>query len=289
MKQLLVITWVLLFAGLTERAQSQTPIPYGSNKGKYQEVYGIKLYYEEYGKGIPLFLIHGGLSSIKDVGIIIPELANHFRVIAVDCPGNGRSEQADSLSYQLMADYFLQMIDRMKLDSVYVLGYSDGGNVALLMAADRPDKVKKVVAFAAARNTAGYYPEAIAGLDQLNPKTIESQFKWWLDAHLKLTPQKDKWKKFISDFSSMCATPVILPEQKLEKISSRVLIIQGDNDIVRPEHSLQLQQAIKGSQLCIVPAASHFILYERPELFNLIAIEFFTKTPQLFDFTQLGN
>jgi pimeloyl-ACP methyl ester carboxylesterase len=289
MKKILFTALVILLVALSNEGKSQTKILYGSNNGKYQNVNGIKLYYEEYGKGTPLLLIHGGLSSIKDVGSLIPDLSKKFRVIAVDCPGYGRSEQADSLSYQLMADYFSKMIDLLKLDSVYVVGYSDGGNVALLLAADRPDKVKKAAIFAAASNTSGYSPEATAGLGQLNPETIENYFKWWLEPHLKVTPQKDKWKKFITDFARMCAVPVIVPDDKLKKISAKVLIIQGDNDIVKPEHSLQLHQAIKGSQLCIVPAASHFILYERPELFNLIVTEFLTKEPKLFDFTQLGK
>lgn len=284
-----ILTLVVLFITISTAGKSQTGIPYGSNNGKYQTVNGIKLYYEEYGKGTPLLLIHGGLSSIKDVGMLIPELSKKFRVIAVDCPGYGRSEQADTLSYQLMVDYFSKMIDLLKLDSVYVVGYSDGGNIAILLAADRSDKVKKAAAFAAASNTAGYYPEATAGLAQLNTETVENYFKWWLEPHLKLSPQKDKWKKFITDFSKMCSTPVIVPDEKLSKIKSRVLIIQGDNDIVKPEHALQLYKAIKGSQLCIVPAASHFILYERPELFNLIVTEFLTKEPKLFDWTQLGK
>jgi len=281
--------FIVFFVTLSKVSISQTGIPYGSNNGKYQKVNGVKLYYEEYGQGAPLLLIHGGLSSIENFAPLIPELSKKFRVIAVDCPGQGRSEQADSLSYQLMADYFSKMIDLLKLDSVYIFGYSDGGNIALLMAADRPDKVKKAIAFAAASNTSGYYPEAIAGLDQLKPERIEKDFRWWLDAHLQRTPQKDKWKKFISDFSKMCAVPVIVPDDKLKKISTSILVAQGDNDIVKPEHALQLHQAIKGSQLCIVPAASHFILFERPELFNLIVIEFLTKEPKLFDWTQLGK
>lgn len=268
---------------------SQETIPYGSNNGKYISVSGTQLYYEEYGQGAPLLVIHGGLSTIKDIAPVIADLSNKFRVIAVDCPGQGRSEQADSLSYQLLADYFSKMIDQMKLDSVYVFGHSDGGNAALLLAADRPDKVKKTAAFAAASDTSGYYSEAIAGLDQLTPAEIEKNFKWWLEPHLQSTPQKGQWKKFIKDFSDMCATPLIIPDEKLREIQSSVLIIQGDNDIVKAEHAVALHQAIANSQLCFVPAASHFILYERPELFNVIITEFFTKEPKLFDWTELGN
>ncbi|GGG95705.1 hypothetical protein GCM10007415_33660 [Parapedobacter pyrenivorans] len=268
---------------------SQNSIPYGSNNGKYISINGAQLYYEEYGQGAPLLAIHGGLSTIKDLAPVIADLSTKFRVIAVDCPGQGRSEQADSLSYQLLADYFSKMIDQMKLDSVYVFGHSDGGNAALLLAADRPDKVKKTAAFAAASHTSGYYPEAIAGLDQLTPEDIEKDFKWWLEPHLEKTPQKAQWQQFVKDFSGMCATPLIVPEEKLRKIRSSVLIVQGDNDIVKPEHAVELHRAIANSQLCIVPAASHFILYERPELFNVMITEFFTKEPALFDWTQLGN
>ena len=289
MKKKSLMAVVVFLVILSNECLSQTGIPYGANKGKYQSVNGVKLYYEEYGQGTPLLVIHGGLSSIASVAAVIPELSKKFRVIAVDCPGQGRSEQAPSLSYQLMADYFSKMIDQLKLDSVYVFGYSDGGNVALLMAADRPDKVKKAAAFAAASHTSGYYPEIGASLAQLTPDAAEKNYRWWLDEHLQRTPQKDKWKKFIHDFHAMCATPVIVPDDKLKKISTRVLIVQGDNDIVKPEHALTLHQSIKGSQLCIIPAASHFILFERPELLNLIVSEFLTKEPNLFDWTQLGK
>src|ERR1700730_1383623 len=115
MKNVLISILVVFFVTLSKESISQSTIHYGSNNGKYQKVNGVRIYYEEYGNGAPLLLIHGGLSSIKDVGIIIPELSKKFRVIAVDCPGYGRSEQADSLSFQLMADYFSKMIDLLKL------------------------------------------------------------------------------------------------------------------------------------------------------------------------------
>ena len=288
-KALLSALIVLHFIILAAECIAQASIPYGSNNGKYQSINGVKLYYEEYGQGTPLLLIHGGLSSIKDFAPVIADLSKRFRVIAVDCPGQGRSEQSEYLSYQLMADYFSKMIDQLRLDSVYVFGYSDGGNVSLLMAADRPDKVKKAIAFAAASHTSGYYPYVTTSLDQLNPETVEKNYRWWLDPHLQRTPQKDKWRKFINDFARMCATPDIVPDEKLKKISTKVMIIQGDNDIVKPEHAVELYQSIKGSQFCVIPAASHFVLLERPEMLNRIAIEFFEKEPNLFDWTKLGK
>src|SRR6185503_20224332 len=100
----------------------------------------------EYGKGTPLLLLQGGMGGIEDFARCIPDLSQHFHVIAPDTPGQGRSEMADSLSYQMIAEYISRLIDVLRLDSAYVMGWSDGGNTALILANRRPDKIKKVLA-----------------------------------------------------------------------------------------------------------------------------------------------
>src|SRR5688572_165664 len=117
MRHKLFLMYLTCFMLMSIVSFAQRATPYGSNNGKYQNVNGVKLYYEEYGRGTPLLLIHGGLSSIEGMGPLIPDLAKKYRVIAVDCPGQGRSEQTPTLSYQVMADYFSKMIDLLKLDS----------------------------------------------------------------------------------------------------------------------------------------------------------------------------
>lgn len=141
MKRLAILVFV--FAILCFKGNGQE-ISYGSNQGKHISLSGTKIYYEEYGSGVPLLLLHGGFGSIHDFQEVIPELADHFRVIAIDSPGHGRSEQADSLSFELMSSYCSELIDAFKLDSVYIIGYSDGGITALLLAEKRPDKIKKL-------------------------------------------------------------------------------------------------------------------------------------------------
>ena len=136
---------IILVAGISGMVYGQE-IKYGSNSGKQLTIKDTKIYYEEYGSGLPLLLLHGGFGSIHDFEQVIPGLANHFRVIAVDSPGHGRSEQADSLSFELMANYISEMIDKLQLDSVYVIGYSDGGITALLLASRQHTKVKRVIA-----------------------------------------------------------------------------------------------------------------------------------------------
>src|SRR3954468_21142091 len=107
-QKLIILIFILIQLPISAFGQ----INYGSNNGKYLTVHGTKIYYEEYGKGTPLILLHGGFGSISDFQKCIPALSENFRVIAIDAPGLGRSEYADStLSYQLMAHYYSQALD----------------------------------------------------------------------------------------------------------------------------------------------------------------------------------
>src|SRR5436190_17851003 len=173
-------------------------IQYGSGTGQYVNAGTTKIYYEEYGKGVPLLLLHGGFGSIHDFQKVIPELSKNFRVIAVDSPGHGKSQQADSLCYQLMASIFSKVIDELKLDSVYVLGWSDGGDSGLILAADRADKVKRLVVSGANATTDGINPVVLNQAKTLTPEYVSSNMKDWLVNYRKLSPGPDDWPKFVN-------------------------------------------------------------------------------------------
>jgi pimeloyl-ACP methyl ester carboxylesterase len=131
------------------RAESEE---YGGNTrlGKYASVNGIRLYYEIYGAGEPLLLLHGNNSSIAAFDRQIPELAKHYQVIALDSRGQGNSS-ADStrLTYELFADDTAAFLDLLGIDRAHVLGWSDGGNIGLLLALRHPRKVRKLASMAA--------------------------------------------------------------------------------------------------------------------------------------------
>ena len=115
------ISWHLIFIILFFQNICNSQINYGSNNGKYLTIRGTKIYYEEYGKGAPLLLLHGGFGDISDFKNNILELSKKFKLIIPDAPGLGRSEHADSImSYQLMANYYSKMIDLLKLDTLKV-------------------------------------------------------------------------------------------------------------------------------------------------------------------------
>ena len=139
----------LLFVWLSGLGAFGQTIPYGNNPaaGKYYNVRGIKLYCEEYGKGSPLLLIHGNGGSMSSFSKNIPYFATHYRVIAVDSRAHGKSvDLGDSLSFEMMADDFAALLTTLRIDSAYVVGWSDGGINALELAMRHPKKVRKLVA-----------------------------------------------------------------------------------------------------------------------------------------------
>jgi pimeloyl-ACP methyl ester carboxylesterase len=253
-------------------------VPYGSNNGNYVTIKGAKVYYEEYGKGTPLILLHGGFGSISNFNQVIGPLSKNYRVIAIDSPGQGRSEQIDAISYQIYANYYSAFIDQMKLDSVYVLGWSDGGNSAYILAYDRPDKVKKVIVSGSNSDTDGYPDGAIADMKTWTPETISDGLKhYWLDDFLKLSPNRGTWQKSFTQLRNMWITKEVISDEHLSKIKSKFLIVYGDKDGTKLEHGLHIYRTIPGSQLAILPNTSHHTFAEKPTLISNLIVDFLGK------------
>ena len=265
-----------LFIVVLSLSQSlSAQIPYGSNHGQYITVKGTRIYYEEYGKGTPLLLLHGGFGSIKDYKNVIGPLSTKYRVIAMDSPGQGRSEQIDSISYQIYANYYAAFIDQMNLDSVYVTGWSDGGNSAFILAYDRPDKVKKVVVSGANSDTDGYPDGAVEDMKSWKPESISEELKhYWLADFIKSSPNKDIWQKTFTQLRNMWITKEVISDDHLNKIKGKFLIVYGDRDVTQLEHGLHIYRTIKGSQLAILPNTTHYTFAEKPALISNLIIDF---------------
>lgn len=279
MKPFLLKTLIFVFAcfssGLT---YCQTSINYGSNNGKYLSVNQTLIYYEEYGSGTPLLLLHGGFSSISNFQNTIGELSTTFHVIAVDLPGHGRSELPDSLSFQSLADDCSKLIDLLKLDSVYVSGFSLGAIVALDLAADRPDKVKKSVINAAAIDMNGYLSENAYFLTNVNPEMCKApQMKWWLDDYKAKSPNATKWENYVNEFRKMFSSKPFITSIKLGQIKNPVLIMQGDQDIVSIDHGLMMYRKIKNAQFCVLPATGHFVLSTNADMVTKVTVAFLSN------------
>ena len=254
---MVIRTCITIVFSVTIATQSigQPAIDYGSHDGRYVQVFDTRLYYEEYGEGPPVILLHGGLGSIAAFSNIIPELAAHFRVIAIDSPGHSRSYGIDSLSYQIIAKYIAETINQLSLDSVSVVGYSDGAIVGMLVAHALPVKVKKLVFGAGALAPGASTPTGIGMLRSFSPEILPPV---WEETYRRKSPNPDYWEQFVYDSKDMWLQEVWIPEDILPGISSGVLVLFGDRDPFIPlEHTLKIYNAIPGSQLCIMPGAAH--------------------------------
>lgn len=276
MKKNLILITVVFLTQLTFSQDSINNVKFGSNleNGKHVKIDNIQIYFETYGQGIPLLLLHGGLGSISNFEKCIPGLATNFRVIALDSPGHGRSDYLDSLSYQLLADYISKFIDYLELDSLYIMGWSDGGVVALILAADRRDKVIKIIAIGSNSRLDGILDDNIMWIRNYMIDWAKND-KTWSNNYLSLTPQPENIDAYLISTQKMWLSDIYIPSVKLESINIPTMILQGDKDAIKIEHATELFRRIKNSQLCILPNSSHFILHERPDLVNEIATDFF--------------
>jgi pimeloyl-ACP methyl ester carboxylesterase len=243
------------------RAQVNQKTDYGNNPaaGKYCLTNGMRLYYETYGSGKPLLLLHGNGGSIRKHAKKIEYFRNYFQVIAIDSRAHGKSiDTSSTLTYEQMAADISVLLDSLKLDSVYIWGQSDGGILALLLAIHYPKKVSKISAFGA-----NIFP---------GPEAIYKELDDWIIDTLKHT-KNPRTRKL---FSLLEYQPHISPEE-LKKIKCQVLIMAGDRDAIRTEHTQLIFDHIKNSNLFIMPGATHVGSYEKTELFNMVLLDFLQK------------
>ncbi len=250
-------------------------IIYGSNDGKYVEASGRSVYYEEYGAGDTVLLLHGGPGSIANFSKLIPELSKNYRVIAIDTPGHGRSERANNLSYQLLAENASEFIDMMGIKKCNVVGWSDGATTGLLLAAIRPDVISKVFASGALSNIDGFTNEEKIFWSTITAEILEQSWGGYLE-YQRQYPEND-WKTLIQDLRGMIADEIYITEEKLKSISGKVLLAYGDNDLFTLEHVVYLYRTITDSELMIFPGTSHSTFEEQPEMMSLAVQNFFRK------------
>jgi pimeloyl-ACP methyl ester carboxylesterase len=214
------------------------------------------------------------MKSIKDFSLCIPYLMKHYRVIAADDPGQGRSEMLDTMTYDLLAEYVSKLIDLLNLDSAYVLGWSDGGIAALILASKRSNKIKKVLA-----SGANYMKSGLVSNDslQLIPSNYQPPLEdlKWINEYF--VGNRSEWKKIINDRKVMWDQQYYFPKELFSKLRMPIMIVSGDRDIVKLDHSIEIYRLLKAGQLCILPNTSHDVFSENPKLISEIAINFFGK------------
>jgi pimeloyl-ACP methyl ester carboxylesterase len=265
MKNLMLLS-AMMFAVFQSNGQQIKP----SNSG-YAPVNGIKVYYEVYGEGRPLVLLHGAFYTIDmNWGQLIPELSKTRKIIAIEMQGHGHTPYSDrQLSITTLASDVEGVMDYLKIDSADVAGYSMGGSVAYQFAVLSPKRLRKLVIISSTYKTDGWLPIVNSGFENFKPEVFDNTpLKTAYDA---AAPDKTKWRKFLEQMFYFAKVPFNVGDSNIAKISAPVLIISGDNDGLDKMELIKTYQLLGGavcadlqpmpkSQLAIVPSQGHVSL-----------------------------
>src|SRR5258708_103732 len=223
--------------------------------GRYAAVNGLKMYYEIHGSGRPLVLIHGGGSTIESTfGRIQPELAKTHQVIAVELQAHGHTLDIDRpLSFEQDADDVAALLRQLHIENADIMGFSNGGTTALQIAIRHPELVNRLVLASATYKRDGMPPGFFEGFQHASlEKTMPQPLK---DAYLRANPDlKGLQAMFDRDVARMAAFKDISAAE-IKAIQAPTLVINGDADVVRPEHALELSRTLPHAKLAILPAA----------------------------------
>jgi pimeloyl-ACP methyl ester carboxylesterase len=262
----LILLVAIMFIASSSRGQEIKP----SNSG-YAPVNGINVYYEVYGEGRPLVLLHGAFYTIDlNWEQLIPELSKTRKVIAIEMQGHGHTPFSDrELSITTLASDVEKVMDYLKIDSADLAGFSMGGSVAYQFAVQSPKRLRKLVIISSTYKTSGWLPVVNGGFKNFKPEFFDNTpMKVAYDA---VAPDKTKWRKFLEQMFAFAAEPFNAGDSNISKIAAPVLIISGDNDGLDKVELMKTYQLLGGgvsadlqpmpkSQLAIVPSQGHVSL-----------------------------
>lgn len=261
----------------------------GSPSGteRFYEIHGAKLYTETVGHGPPILFLHGGMLFFDNNFAKQRDYFAAYRtVIGIDQRGHGHSPDGPwTLSYKMMADDTAAVIEQLGVGPVDVVGHSDGGDVALLLARDHPQLVRRIV-ISGANLRSGLSPEEVQRRREWSPEQLTGKLQAITDSmppsfptdYGRVSPDgPDHWMKLLGKCYAMWITPVVIEPADLKKISAPVLVMAGDHDFTSIEETVEIYRGLPNGQLFIVPATGHGTLQLRPDLVNLAIREFFDQ------------
>jgi pimeloyl-ACP methyl ester carboxylesterase len=237
--------------------------------GEYVAIRGQPTWVDRTGKGAPVLLLHGGFTNCDGLADVFASLADDYELIAFDRRGHGRTADTDApFHYEDMADETIGVLEHVGGDAAHLVGYSDGGNVALLVALRRPDLVRSLVLIGSNYHHDGVVPGTF---DDLDAEFVD----FLLPGYAERSPDgADHFPAVVAKGLDMIQHEPTLTEADLARIPMPALVLVGDDDATTPAHTLSLYESLRAGQLAVVPGASHLVPYEKSALVAQLVAEF---------------
>jgi pimeloyl-ACP methyl ester carboxylesterase len=250
------------------------------SKGNYASVNGLDVYYEIHGEGMPLVLLHGGVSASEMFDPLMPILTENRQVITVHLQAHGRTIDIDRpLRFELMADDIAALLKHLGIEQAYIMGYSLGGGVALQTAIRHPEVVRKLVLISTPFKRDGFYPEVLENMAQMGPDTA----KYMKQSPLYQLYPEVEWASLYTKLSKLLREDCDWSKDVIS-IKSPIMIIFADADAIQTSHIIEFftllgggkqDAGMDGSQrpnawLAILPGITHYDILSFPSLGDLV-------------------
>jgi pimeloyl-ACP methyl ester carboxylesterase len=266
---------------MTSAARGQQPAKLKPTRTGYVPANGIRYYYEVYGRGAPLLVLHGGLGNIGMFEPSIPALAKSRQVIAVDLHGHGRTELGDRpISLLDMGDDLATVVKQLGYDSVDVLGYSMGGGVAFRLAVQHPELVRRLALVSTPFAQEGFYPEMLPQQAAVSAAMAEQMKQTPMyQSYVAVAPNPRDFPRLLDRMGEFMRQAYDWSED-VKKLRGPVMLVYGDGDMIRPEHIVRFYQLLGGglkdagwqrehmsqNRLAILPNLTHYEVFMSPAL-----------------------
>ena len=255
-------TWLRFYAWKLASGQA--------HGGGRMTVNGVSIYYETYGAGPPVLIIHGAGGSIEGMASQVMALAASHLVVAADSRGHLRSTDSSApMTYGLIADDLSKLLEGLRIEKADIVGWSDGGIVGLDLAMHHPDRVRRLVAISANFTPEGVRANPVGVTDIADAEIPPMPLRYRL-----LAPDPAQYSVSYRKIAIMGRTEPHYALADLGRITAKTLIVAGQNDVIRREHTDELAGAIPGSRKIIVAGASHALPWEKPGILNDYVVRF---------------
>ena len=243
---------------------------------------GVTLNYQVTGQGLPLLMLHSGMMSRDDMQAQIRYFSSHYKVIALDAREQGRSSTSpDQITYELMSNDVIELLDHLDIRETNIFGQSDGGITALLTTHRYPNRVNKLIIHGAVFSYTGYSPEVIEAMksytwDANNSRDNDRNLFPGMAIESYLLGHNDlsNFENHLQEMARMWSSSPNLTVKDLNKITVSTLVIVGDHHDVSLHHTIEMHQELSNSELFVVPGGTHYIHKEKPALLHKVMHDF---------------